>query len=42
MDRLPKIPPHLSPLINLIRLPLPHVDGLPAHAESSADVPFHK
>ncbi|KAB1203865.1 UDP-glycosyltransferase 91C1 [Morella rubra] len=42
ISRLPRIPPNLSPLINLVSLPLPHVDGLPDHAESSADVPYHK
>ncbi|XP_059460895.1 UDP-glycosyltransferase 91C1 [Corylus avellana] len=42
IGRLPKIPSHLSPLFNLVSLPLPHVDGLPDHAESSSDVPFNK
>lgn len=42
IQKLPKIPPHLSPLLNLVCLPLPHVDGLPDHAECSAEVPFHK
>ncbi|KAL6226723.1 hypothetical protein ACLB2K_000684 [Fragaria x ananassa] len=32
----------LSPLINLIELPLPAVDGLPHSAESTADIPINK
>ncbi|KAF5455971.1 hypothetical protein F2P56_025492 [Juglans regia] len=42
ISRLPKIPPNLSSLINLVSLPLPKVDGLPDRAESSADVPHNK
>ncbi|KAF8404724.1 hypothetical protein HHK36_009613 [Tetracentron sinense] len=39
IKRLPQIPPHLSPLINFVSLPLPHVDTLPENAEASIDIP---
>ena len=43
LQRLPKIPQHLSPFISLIPLPLPSKDDqgdlLPPDAESTADVP---
>lgn len=39
LQRLPKIPPDLCPLIDLVPLPLPHVDGLPAGAEATSDLP---
>ncbi|XP_008219240.1 PREDICTED: UDP-glycosyltransferase 91C1 [Prunus mume] len=39
--RLPKIPSHLSSLINLVSLPLPRLDNLPNDAESSTDVPYN-
>ncbi|XP_059624119.1 UDP-glycosyltransferase 91A1-like [Cornus florida] len=42
IDRLPKLPPNLAPLINFIKLPLPHVDNLPENAESTSDLPYHK
>lgn len=47
LQRLPKIPQHLSPFISLIPLPLPSKDDqddllLPPDAESTADVPFGK
>ena len=41
IDRLPKIPPHLAPLITLVKLPLPHVENLPENAEATMDVPYH-
>ncbi|KAJ4825329.1 hypothetical protein Tsubulata_002663 [Turnera subulata] len=34
IDRLPKLPPHLSPLINLVKLPLPRIDNLLEGAEA--------
>ncbi|RWR88004.1 putative UDP-rhamnose:rhamnosyltransferase 1 [Cinnamomum micranthum f. kanehirae] len=37
IQRLPKIPPHLSPHIDLVGLPLPHTNGLPDGAESTMD-----
>ncbi|KAA8546693.1 hypothetical protein F0562_003076 [Nyssa sinensis] len=38
IDRLPKLPPDLAPLINLVKLPLPRLDGLPENAEATMDV----
>ncbi|GMN34021.1 hypothetical protein TIFTF001_004455 [Ficus carica] len=42
IDRLPKLPPNLSPLINLVKLPLPHEENLPNDAEATADLPREK
>lgn len=42
LSRLPKIPPSLSSLINLIPLPFPHVPNLPPQSESSMDIPYQK
>ncbi|XP_010927293.1 putative UDP-rhamnose:rhamnosyltransferase 1 [Elaeis guineensis] len=39
LRRLPDVPPHLSPLIRFVPLPLPHVDGLPDSAEATCDLP---
>ncbi|XP_058080735.1 UDP-glycosyltransferase 91C1-like [Magnolia sinica] len=36
--RLPKIPQHLTALINLVELPLPKVDGQPEGAEATVDI----
>ncbi|KAL6277368.1 hypothetical protein ACE6H2_020969 [Prunus campanulata] len=41
IQRLPKIPQHLTPLINLVQIPLPHVENLPENAEATMDVPYH-
>ncbi|KAK4261419.1 hypothetical protein QN277_004420 [Acacia crassicarpa] len=41
IDRLPKLPPHLSPLIKLVKLPLPKVHDLPHDAEATIDVPYN-
>ncbi|XP_041022862.1 putative UDP-rhamnose:rhamnosyltransferase 1 [Juglans microcarpa x Juglans regia] len=41
IDRLPKIPSDVAPLITLVKLPLPHVDNLPENAEATMDVPHH-
>jgi len=41
IDRLPKIPPNLAPIINLVKLPLPHVDNLPDNAEATIDIPLN-
>nr|XP_010934416.1 putative UDP-rhamnose:rhamnosyltransferase 1 [Elaeis guineensis] len=38
LQRLPKIPPDLAPLIHFVSLPLPKVEGLPEAAESTTDV----
>ncbi|GMN34024.1 hypothetical protein TIFTF001_004456 [Ficus carica] len=37
IERLPKLPPNLSPLIKFIKLPLPHVANLPEYVEATAD-----
>ncbi|XP_041022890.1 putative UDP-rhamnose:rhamnosyltransferase 1 [Juglans microcarpa x Juglans regia] len=39
IERLPKIPPNVAPLITLVKLPLPHVDNMPENAESTMDLP---
>ncbi|KAF8406101.1 hypothetical protein HHK36_008181 [Tetracentron sinense] len=39
--RLPKLPPHLAPLIDLVRLPFPHRHNLPENVEATTDVPPH-
>ncbi|KAJ1389650.1 UDP-glycosyltransferase family, conserved site [Sesbania bispinosa] len=41
IKRLPKLPPNLEPLVELIELPLPHVDKLPENAEATSDIPQH-
>ncbi|XP_043720841.1 putative UDP-rhamnose:rhamnosyltransferase 1 [Telopea speciosissima] len=38
IQRLPSPPHHLSHLIQMVQLPLPHVDGLPLGVEASTDV----
>ncbi|THG08448.1 hypothetical protein TEA_023511 [Camellia sinensis var. sinensis] len=40
IDRLPKLPPNLAPLINLVKLQLHKVDKLPDNAESTIDLPY--
>ncbi|XP_065875497.1 UDP-glycosyltransferase 91A1-like [Euphorbia lathyris] len=42
IDRLPKLPPEISPLISFVKLPLPSVDGLPEDAEATTDLPYDK
>ncbi|KAF8404722.1 hypothetical protein HHK36_009611 [Tetracentron sinense] len=42
IKRLPQISPDLSPLINFVSLPLPHIDTLPENAEASIDIPAQK
>ncbi|XP_004287868.1 PREDICTED: putative UDP-rhamnose:rhamnosyltransferase 1 [Fragaria vesca subsp. vesca] len=39
IQRLPKIPETLTPLITLVQIPLPHVENLPENAEATMDVP---
>ncbi|EEF28862.1 UDP-glycosyltransferase 91A1 [Ricinus communis] len=39
IDRLPKLPPHLAPFINFVKIPLPYVENLPRSAEATADLP---
>lgn len=41
IHRLPKLPQNLQPLVDLIELPLPHVDKLPQNAEATMDIPNH-
>uniref|UniRef100_A0A7N2KX84 Uncharacterized protein n=1 Tax=Quercus lobata TaxID=97700 RepID=A0A7N2KX84_QUELO len=38
----PKLAPTLSPLINLVELPLPYIDGLPQAAESTSELSSHQ
>ncbi|KAL6007421.1 hypothetical protein ACLOJK_032918 [Asimina triloba] len=42
IERLPKLPQHLAPRIQLQALTMPHVDGLPENAEATVDVPADK
>ncbi|KAG5515755.1 hypothetical protein RHGRI_036713 [Rhododendron griersonianum] len=42
LSRLPKTPPSLSSLINLIPLPFPHLQNLPPLSESSMDIPHQQ
>ncbi|CAK9150919.1 unnamed protein product [Ilex paraguariensis] len=42
IDRLPKLPPNLSPFIDFVKLPLPHIENLPENAEATIDVPYDK
>ncbi|KAK7270962.1 hypothetical protein RJT34_26509 [Clitoria ternatea] len=41
IKRLPKVPTDLQHLVELIELPLPHVDKLPENAEATMDIPQH-
>lgn len=40
IQRLPKIPQTLTPLITLVQIPLPRVENLPENAEATMDVPY--
>ncbi|KAL1820425.1 hypothetical protein ACET3Z_015294 [Daucus carota] len=42
IDRLPKLPRDIAPLINLVKIPLPCTPNLPENAEATCDVPFNK
>ncbi|KAJ4838783.1 hypothetical protein Tsubulata_024657 [Turnera subulata] len=42
IDRLPKLPPHIAPLINLVKLPLPRMHNLLEGAEATSEVPYDK
>uniref|UniRef100_A0A7N0ZUZ4 Uncharacterized protein n=1 Tax=Kalanchoe fedtschenkoi TaxID=63787 RepID=A0A7N0ZUZ4_KALFE len=43
IDRLPKVPTHLSRFLNLVKLQLPASDGnIPNDAEATIDVPYDK
>ncbi|KAK7386197.1 hypothetical protein VNO78_26236 [Psophocarpus tetragonolobus] len=41
IHRLPKVPENLQTLLDLIEIPLPHVDKLPENAEATVDIPHH-
>nr|UOH28391.1 triterpenoid saponin 2''-O-rhamnosyltransferase [Glycyrrhiza uralensis]BBN60803.1 UDP-glycosyltransferase 91H11 [Glycyrrhiza uralensis] len=41
IDRMPKTPKSLEPLIKLVRLPLPPTENLPEGAESTMDITDH-
>ncbi|KAL0358594.1 UNVERIFIED_CONTAM: putative UDP-rhamnose:rhamnosyltransferase 1 [Sesamum angustifolium] len=38
IDRLPKLPPHLSSSIALVKIPLPRIAELPENAEATMDI----
>ncbi|KAF3439192.1 hypothetical protein FNV43_RR17467 [Rhamnella rubrinervis] len=38
IDRLPKLPPTLTPFINFVKLPLPHTDNLPEDTQATTDL----
>ena len=40
IQRLPKLPPNVAPLIKFVSLPLPKVDNLPENAEATTDIPY--
>ena len=42
IDRLPKLPLNLQPLIDLVKFPLPNIDNLPENAEATTDLPYEK
>ncbi|XP_050205612.1 UDP-glycosyltransferase 91A1-like [Mercurialis annua] len=42
IDRLPKLPPNLSPLITFVKVPLPRIDHLPEEAQATTDLPLNK
>ena len=39
IQRLPKIPPNISPLISFVQFPLPRIENLPEDAELTIDLP---
>ncbi|KAL7192454.1 hypothetical protein ACSBR2_024317 [Camellia fascicularis] len=42
IDRLPKLPPSLSPLLNFVKLPLPPTENLFENAKATTDLPYEK
>ncbi|KAI8017446.1 UDP-glycosyltransferase 91A1 [Camellia lanceoleosa] len=42
IDRLPKLPPSLSSLLNFVKLPLPLTENLPENADANSDLPYDK
>ncbi|URE21121.1 hypothetical protein MUK42_10931 [Musa troglodytarum] len=39
IQRLPRVPPHLSSLLRFVELPMPSIEHLPENAEASIDLP---
>uniref|UniRef100_A0A0A0KIQ5 UDP-glucosyltransferase n=1 Tax=Cucumis sativus TaxID=3659 RepID=A0A0A0KIQ5_CUCSA len=43
IDRLPtQLPPHLSPFLSFVKIPLPQLHTLPPDAEATSDLPYDK
>ncbi|XP_009623233.1 UDP-glycosyltransferase 91A1-like isoform X1 [Nicotiana tomentosiformis] len=42
IDRLPKLPPNISPFIRFVKIPLQPVENLPKDAEATTDLPYEK
>ncbi|KAH0714147.1 hypothetical protein KY284_007052 [Solanum tuberosum] len=42
IDRLPKLPPTLAPLLNFVKIPLPHIEMLPKNAEATIDLRYEQ
>ncbi|KAL0543211.1 hypothetical protein IC582_018300 [Cucumis melo] len=43
IDRLPtQLPPHLSPFLSFVKIPMPQLDNLPPDAEATIDLPYDK
>ena len=40
IQRLPKLPPNVAPLIKFVSLPMPKADNLPENAEATTDIPY--
>ncbi|XP_064974993.1 UDP-glycosyltransferase 91C1-like [Musa acuminata AAA Group] len=39
IERLPRVPPHLSSLLQFVELPMPSIEHLPENVEASVDLP---
>ncbi|XP_049372222.1 UDP-glycosyltransferase 91A1-like [Solanum verrucosum] len=42
IDRLPNLPPNITPFFNFVKLPMPHVEKLPENAEATIDLPYEQ
>ncbi|KAG5574691.1 hypothetical protein H5410_054825 [Solanum commersonii] len=42
IDRLPKLPPNLTPFLNFVKLSMPHVEKLPENVEATIDLPYEQ